>query len=198
MGRSRVLSGFIALAAYVLFTGSAIGTTYTEGTNGDLGNVGTSPTNVTLTNGSNLITGSTVSGDRDYLHVTLPGGSSLSQILLNSYSAADLSFMGVQSGTQVTVDPTAGTATGLIGWTHFGPALVGTNILDDVGAGNTNGATGFTPPLTGSDYSFWIQQTGATLTNYQFDFVVVPEPSAVAMLVLAGGWLLPRRTRNKS
>jgi hypothetical protein len=49
-----------------------------------------------------------------------------------------------------------------------------------MGAGS--GAIGFTPPLTGSDYTFWIQQFNAQPFGYSFNFVVAPEPDTGVLL----------------
>ena len=75
----------------------------------------------------------------------------------------------------------------LLGYLHFGNgALAGTatpgnDILDNIGVGA--GSQGFVPPLTGTDYTFWIQQTGPAV-SYSFHFVVIPEPGSFALLGL--------------
>jgi hypothetical protein len=51
---------------------------------------------------------------------------------------------------------------------------------------------GFTPPLTGSTYTWWIQQTGASLVTYQLDFVVTPEPATIGIMV-TGALMVGRR-----
>jgi hypothetical protein len=77
-----------------------------------------------------------------------------------------------------------------VGWAHFGPRNgdgIGENILPHLGQGQ--GAIGFTGPLIGPSYLFWIQQTGF-LTNYQLGFVVAPVPEPATLTLAATGLLL--------
>jgi hypothetical protein len=57
-----------------------------------------------------------------------------------------LSFIGMEAGPQVTVSPDATTAAGLLGWAHYGPADINTNILPAMGI-PAEGSSGFTAPL---------------------------------------------------
>jgi hypothetical protein len=174
---------------------------YDEASNGDLSNDGLAPTVLDAGEGDNTLGGYTVSGDLDYLTFNVGPGLQLEAIMLWVFdSTDDLAFMAVQSGSQFT-EPPVGTDPGnLLGWVHFGPALLGTDILDDMGLGD--GAIGFTPPLPSGDYSFWIQQTGSEQVNYQFDFVIsaapVPVPAAAYLfgsgLLALGGYA--RRLRK--
>ena len=73
-----------------------------------------------------------------------------------------------------------------LGYAHFGTGatngnlpptdLTGVDILPIIG-NNTlaSGSQGFTPPLSAGDYTFFIQQLGAS-TAYQFDFNVIAAP----------------------
>jgi hypothetical protein len=86
-----------------------------------------------------------------------------------------------------------------LGWAHFGPneeangAAVGADLFNTMAA-NTGG--GFTPPLTGTSYTFWVQDNSSD-ANYRFDFVVAPEPAtssfAAITLAIALGWIRRRR-----
>ncbi len=164
-----------------------------ESVAGDLSNFGTVPTAITLGLGANLIAGTTgrVAGavDRDYFTFTLPAGMQLESLTVLPGSTflgqSELSFIGVQAGTQVTVSPTGGSAAGLLGWWHFGVNDVGTDILGLIGTGF--GATGFNAPLQAGSYAFWVQDTGTGTAQYRLEFGVsaVPEPAA-ALLLLAG------------
>jgi hypothetical protein len=95
----------------------------------------------------------------------------------------------------VTVDPTGGSAAGLLGWWHYNENDIGTDILPSIGAGP--GATGFTGALPAGSYAFWIQETATGSAAYQFDFSVsqVPETSTTLMFLagLAGLGFLRRR-----
>lgn len=156
-----------------------------ESVNGDLSGDRLNPASFVLTVGTNSILATSLQGDIEYVHFSLPAGLSLTQVIPVNYVSSDgTAFIGVQAGTQFTEPPATANVANILGYTHFGtgPGNVGQNILPDIGTGA--GAIGFTPPLTGSDYTFWIQQTSSSNpTTYQFDFVVVPEPAAMMGLV---------------
>ena len=153
--------------------------------------------------GANLVTGTTIAGDPDLLHVNLPDGFRLDALVLTAYAALDnLGFIAVQAGPIWTeglggaINPA-----NLLGWSHFGPGngTVGTDILDNMGLGA--GAIGFTPPLLAGDYTFLIQQTGGAGINYTFDyFTAVPLPASawmgLAVLGACGVFARVRRRRR--
>jgi hypothetical protein len=161
-----------------------------ESTAGDLSNLGTAPTTVALAPGGNLVAGTTGRGsggvvDRDYFTFTLPAGWQLDAITLLPGSTflgpSELGFIAVQGGPQVTVNPTGGDPSALLGWHHTSGNDVGTDILPLIGLGA--GAIGFAPPLPAGSYALWVQETGSGTSAYRFDFAVsvVPEPGV--------GWL---------
>lgn len=168
-------------------------TAWDEALSGDLANQGATPTVLSLTAGSNLVLGTTgrTAGvvDRDYFSVTLPAGWQLDSLTVLPGStflgASGATFLAVQAGPQVTVNPTGGSPAGLLGWWHYSENDVGTDILPLLGIGV--GATGFSGPLPAGTYSFWVQDTGTGSAAYRFDLSVsaVPEPATVLML-LAG------------
>lgn len=185
-----------AAVAALLTASASAQSIWDENIDGDLSDDHLNPTGpVNLSLGSNTITGSTISGDRDYITLIVPGELQLSQIFVDSYSGDDLAFIALQQGTQVT-DPDAPVVGDLLGYTHFGTAnnTVGTNILDDIGQGD--GAIGFTGPLGPGTYSVWIQETGGVSVSYGLDFIVtdIPAPGALTLLGLAA--IAPRRRRS--
>ncbi len=168
---------FTLLALFGLsYAGVASADNYTETIDGDLSGSGAAPTAISLDPGSNVITATSVAGDLEYYTVNVPSGFQLSPLTLVSYVSLDaVAFAAVQSGTTFT-EPNVGTnVANLLGWVHFGPGMVGTDILDDIGAGP--GAIGFTGPLPAGDYTFWSQQTGANSTTYAFDLQLTAAPS---------------------
>jgi len=188
--RRRMLGVLLALASA---QGAAAATIWDEGVNGDLSSDRANPTPLALALGSNTIIGSVNGPERDYFRFNLPAGTSLTQIHLVSYAPDDVGFLAIQTGTQITVDPSAPSPAPLLGWVHTAQSQVGSDILDDMGHGG--GAIGFTPPLGPGDYSFWMQQAGAVTTSYELELVVVPEPASAALLAVGLGALALARRR---
>ena len=185
----------LAAGVGAAWSATARAAAWSESTNGDLSGNRSAPSALNLTVGSNTITGTTGSGDLDYLRVNVPAGGRIQSFFLRSYSGNDAtSFIGLQQGTTFTSDPNSGNTSNLLGYTHFGTSAgnVGRDLLPAMGT--AFGAQGFTPPLSGSSYTFWIQQLGST-TSYQFDAVVTPEPGSAALLGCAGVMVLRRRRR---
>jgi hypothetical protein len=161
---------------------------YDETIDGDLSGDGLNPTVLIADFGKNVLSGTTVAGDLDYLTFNVAAGFTLEMVILADYESLDnLSFMAVQSGSTFTEPPVGTDPANLLGWVHFGGALEGSDILDDMGAGD--GAIGFTPPLPAGDYSFWIQQTGIDKAGYEMHFVIAPVPVPAALYLLGSGVL---------
>jgi hypothetical protein len=170
---------------------------YDEAVSGDLSDAGLSPTSVTMALGSNQVLGTTdrlTDIDRDYLWITVPDGLVLSSIVVMPRTMpSGVSFIGVQAGTQVTVLPDPPDATGLLGWTHYSPADVGTDVLDNMSLPSF-GSTGFVPPLGAGNYAFWIQEFD--VIPYGFDFTlsraltIIPEPETYMSTLLGLAILL--------
>jgi hypothetical protein len=180
-----------ACASVALVPGAFGAVAYDESSFGDLSNVGTSPTSVSLAAGANLVLGSTGNAgagiDLDYFNVTVPVGMKLVALTVQPGTTVvgGVSFIGLQGGSQVTVSPTGGSAAGLLGWTHYGTADIGGDILPRIGTGF--GAVGFTAPLSAGTYSFWVQDTGFGTAHYGFDLNVAAVPeSSTSLLLLAG------------
>jgi hypothetical protein len=192
--------GTHALAiACLAAAGTAQALNHDETVNGDLSDDRLNPTNLSFATGTNTISGTTQSGDRDYFTFEVPSGWNLSSVFHQTYESDDFrGFIGLQAGTQLTEPPVGANASNLLGYTLFGVDTVGSEIIDDLAASGASlpPATGFDAPLPAGDYTFWLQQTG-TLTTYSFDFVLtpVPEPEQWA-LMLGGGLLLAARMRK--
>ena len=193
-----------ALLSTGALSGAHAATAWDESVSGDLANIGTGPTALTLGLGTNIITGTTgrsAAGvvDRDYFVFTLPTGWRLDSVTMlpgtTFLGPSGLGFIAVQAGTQVTVNPTGGSASGLLGWWHYNQNDMGTDILPSMGS--AFGATGFVGSLPAGSYAFWIQETTTGTAAYNFDFGVsaVPEASSALMLLagLAGLAFLRRR-----
>lgn len=166
-------------------------TIYTESINGDLSNDGLNPTFISVTEGANRVFGTTGGGTganlRDYFTIFVPSNLQIvSLIELAGTQAGNVGFLGLQSGSQVTLPTNTGTATGLLGWIHYAATSADINVLPTMGI-PANGSSGFLPPLNTGNYAFWLQDTSPGTFQYGFNLVLapIPEPSS-AILTLAG------------
>jgi len=170
---------------------------YDESVSGDLSNSGLAPAPVLFAAGNNLVFGSTGAAggvvDRDYFTFTLLPDHWLTLIEVlpgtTAIGGLNISFIAIQAGPQVTVDPNPANAIvgDLLGWRHFGPGDIGNDILPQIGVGA--GAQGFVPSLGPGTYSVWIQETATGSASYGFNFGVaaVPEPASWAMMIVGFG-----------
>jgi len=205
----RILS-YAAGAAFtlgmVLAAPAGAAVVYDEGASGDLSDSGLTPTALDFNLGDNDVLGTSGAGDagpdRDYFTFTVDTGQALTAVFVlpGTTSLQNVSFIGLQAGSQLTVPPDTQTAAGLLGWRHYSPADIGSDILDDIG--NGAGAIGFTSPLGPGAYSIWIQEANVGTSSYAFRFRLaeagtpVPEPTAWP-LMLTGLALLGLGLRKK-
>ncbi|WP_414575210.1 Ig-like domain-containing protein [Anabaena sp. CCY 9402-a] len=154
---------------------------YNEAINGDISGDRNAPLVLPLIEGKNSLTATSVRNDREYITFEVPEGYQLDSLVLAAYeSTDDVAFAAVQRGSVFTEPPTGTNVANLLGYSHFGTGLdqLGTDILDDLGRGE--GAIGFSGGLPSGEYTFWLQQTGATAT-YTLEFnlapVILPPPN---------------------
>ncbi len=195
----RALFTLAGIAVVCAMAPPAAAVNHNEAVDGDLSGDRLNPTQLVLSAGTNSLTATTgvflneqeeEETDLEYVRIDLPANHQLVSILMQGYTSFDTTaFIGVQSGTTFTFDPgdAISNVGNLDGYAHFGPGAghdPGDDLLPDIGAGP--GSIGFTPPLTGTSYTFWIQQTGA-LTDYQLDFIVtsIPEPASAFLMCTA-------------
>jgi hypothetical protein len=129
----------VAAAALAFASSPATGTVvWDEASSGDLSNSGLTATPVTFGLGSNVVQGTighdpTGAIDRDYFTFTIGPNQVLTSLnILSGTQTLGLSFIGLQSGTQVTLATNTSTAAGLLGWAHYGISDVGSDILDNM------------------------------------------------------------------
>jgi hypothetical protein len=171
---------------------------YDEGMQGDLSGDRFAPTRFELAPGSwqlfGIMAGEDPNGniDRDYFTVVVPTGHVLRAVFLDGYFSPDFAaFMAIQPGAIFPNDPETVMPDDLMGWTHFGPSHIGSDLLLLMGA---NGQ-GFIPPLPAGSYTFWGQQQ-ADYTEYVARFEVEAVPGPAGVVVLAGLALGCRRRRQ--
>jgi hypothetical protein len=176
----------VGLFAALLLPHAQARVAWDENVNGDLSGVGTAPSMVMLTPGSNQIVGATgdqgAGVDIDDFTLTIPVGWQISSLELMPITGPEsAAFLGIQAGSQMT----ASTAGGLLGWMHYAAFDTGQNLLPRIASGF--GAMGFTVPLKAGTYSFWIQDYDPGPSPYGIDLTVtaVPEP-ATALALLSG------------
>jgi hypothetical protein len=193
---------FSAAICTLLAVAPAIATIYDEAVSGDLSNDKANPTALTLTPGSNSVSG-TVAGfpefggtdPQDWVSFTIPTGFVMTSYVNSKYdSADDQGFTGFQAGSSFSGDEFQ--AGSYAGYAHFGtdttngtpPAsTVGVNLLPLMANSSfAPGTTGFTPPLHAGTYTFLIQQGDPSTTGYQFDMNVRAVPESGSSLVLLG------------
>ncbi|MBL8086934.1 MAG: hypothetical protein JNM85_02545 [Chthonomonas sp.] len=182
----RLFTLLCSIAAFGLTTSSHALILWKESVNGDLSNNRLSPTALTLAGGVNVIQATTSNGDREYFSLKVPVGCQLDKLILSDYVSNDMrAFIGFQKGTTMTVDPNAPDPSALLGYAHFGPGgvSVGNDLLPAMATGF--GAIGFTTPLPAGDYTYWVNQLGAS-TNWEMQWHVsaVPEPAAIIPLTM--------------
>lgn len=202
MSMHRLL--FAALLTAGLVSGAQAATAWDEAVSGDLANLGATPTAVSFAAGSNVIRGTTGRNgagvvDRDYFTFTIAPGWQLETLTVlpgtTFLGGSFASFIGMQVGPVMTVDPTSGSAEGLLGWWLYNENDIGNDILQQMGS--SPGAVGYTGAVPAGTYTVWVQETATGVTAYGFDFAVtqVPEPASALMLLagVAGLGALRRR-----
>jgi hypothetical protein len=193
----------LATIAYsTAFSAQAI-VVWDESSNGDLSNSGLAPTSVVFNSNSHVINGTVGNSgsgvDRDYFTFTVPTGKTLSAIMVtnNTTVSGGASFFAIQQGSQITTTPEGGGVTDLLGFTHYGNDLIGTDILPTL-VPSANGS------LASGTYSIWVQETGGP-ASYGFDFVfasapnttAVPLPLATEILLFSGLFAVARLFRRR-
>lgn len=192
------------LASVSAQTAPADTVVFDEARDGDASDDRFAPATVGLVAGVNTIRGFSGQSptpdvhDLDYVTFTVPPGFELNSFVLQSASVGGaFSFVGMQAGPIVTI-PADWTSieTPLLGWSHFGSADVGSDLLPVMA--NSPGSVGFSGPLGAGTYALWIMELDTSEPHtYSFGLGVtaVPAPSVLAIAV-ACGLLRPRRARG--
>jgi hypothetical protein len=188
----------------------AVNIAWDEAVNGSFSHDRLNPTPVAFVTGINDVIGTdgrSVAGgsvNPDYFTFTVPAGSALAAItvLPGTTAAGPLndSFIGLEAGKQITLPTDTTTAAGLLGWFHFGPDDINTDILPEMAIA-TQGSSGFAIPLGPGDYAVWVQETGVCapiLCSYALAFTIVPEPASGAMVLSGLGFFAALRRHRRT
>ena len=193
---------FTCLSLAALHSAHATVLSFDENVDGDLG-APAAPTVLTLGAGANSIIGQvdTNNGDtRDAFTFTIAAGQTLESVFLLSYD--NPTTPGVNDGNRgfynfddgaTSVNPSSANSASLItGRTFTFSELDGVNLLD---TSNQTGGSGIADGTLGpGTFTFNIQNT-STISSYELQFNVVPEPSSALLLGLGGFGLMMRRRR---
>src|SRR4029077_11182983 len=132
-----------------------------ESVNGDLSNDQFAPTSLVFGTGLNRVVGPTgnpgdgTGVDRDHFSFTVPTGVVWNSLTLlgNTAVSGGVSFIGIQPGSQVTVDPTSGDGQqAMIGFGHYGNNQIGSDLLPAL-------IFNYSGSLPSGTYSIWVQDT---------------------------------------
>ncbi|MHA7813836.1 MAG: hypothetical protein ACX94C_10635 [Phycisphaerales bacterium] len=185
-----------AILALVASTASA--DIFDENVLGDFSGDRFAPTFLDFQLGENTVISQTVSsdipgvGDRDYVTFSIGAGQSIDSItLVNASNPAGgfdpVGFVGMAFDSIFDFNPDTFDGPGLVGFTLTTPDTIGTDILSALSDGQST--------LGPGDYSLWIQQTGADLTQIELSFNVVPAPASTALFAAAALSTSRRRRR---
>ena len=169
----RALLALLLVATAVSVSPAGVGAQggLDEATAGEFSDDGLNPTVIPIAPGSNVLSGNVAAGDIDYVTINVPPGYEFSSLDVLAYDSTDnvQSFIGIQEGTVLTEPPTDPDQGNLLGFTLFGDASVGNDILQDIGNGPET--IGFSGALPSGDYTFWIQET-TSLSQYYLDITL--------------------------
>lgn len=190
---SRLVSlATVALAAASFGSSALAATVWNEEEQGDFTDDRLAPTAVAMALGSNVVIGTTGSGDRDYFTFVVPQGAILRAVVVqpNTSVSGSVSFFAIARGNQVLTTPTGEGLEALLGFGHYGTDSIGADLLDAIVPAGQR-------PLTSGAYSIWVQETGGPV-SYGFDFQItaVPEPGS-ALLWAAGLGAFALRPRRR-
>lgn len=190
--------GFALALAHALAAQGVI--YFDELASGDLSNNPGSPTLLVVGLGSNFVSASVSSRDRDYFTLQLPPGLGLAAVMLRRSDGVEATFLGLQAGEVFTEPPDFANLSRTLGYTEFFAPDVNTDLMPRLAAAPE--AIGFSGPLAGFALTFWVEQRNTSPAIYELEFVTVqipsPGPVALAITGLAASLWTGRRTRAKS
>lgn len=169
---------------------------FDELASGDLSNIPALPSLLAVDLGSNFVSASASAQDRDYFTLRLPPGCALGSILLRKSDGVEATFLGLQSGSAFTEPPELANLSRTLGYTEFFGHDVNADLLPMLA--DAPEAIGFSGPLVGRDFTFWVEQKNTSPAAYDLEFVIVQIPSPGAWALAASGLGLSFWTGRRS
>lgn len=194
----------IVLALIVTSPAHADVIAFDESASGDASDDRFAPTLVELVAGRNSIRGTLGISptpdtfDLDYITITVPAGYQLSAFVLDdAFVGGAFSFLAIQSGPVVTIPADwSSIDTPLLGWTHFGIAQIGQDLLAEIGS--APGSVGFSGPLPAGTYALWLMELNYSEPyTYAFGLDVTAVPAPSPLLVALAASLAGRRRLHR-
>lgn len=156
---------------------------YDESVDGDLSLDNNAPTVIEFTPGDNHVISTQMQtvDQANFFTFQIPEGYELSQLIVDSYEGSDdLGFIGIDAGSFIATTPPS-----FIGGLSYGTANVDTDILPAMGDSSNPAAVaisgfGFTPPLNATQYTVWLNQTGANSSSV-LNFVVSADDTILSV-----------------
>lgn len=158
---------------------------FDELASGDLSNNPGQPTLLAVDLGSNFLSATVSARDRDYFTLRLPPGAALASILLRRSNGVEATFIGLQAGSTFSEPPDRADLSRTLGYTTFFAPDVNTDLLGKLA--DAPEAIGFSGPLVGRDFTFWVDQKNTSAASYDLEFVIVQVPSPGAWALALSG-----------
>lgn len=158
---------------------------FDELASGDLSNNPAQPTMLAVDLGSTFVHATCSSRDRDYFTLRLPPGTAIVSIKLQRCDGVEATFLGLQAGDAFTERPDQADLSRTLGYATFFRSDVDVDLLQRLS--QAPHAIGFSGPLVGKDFTFWVEQKSTSPVSYELEFTVVRIPAPGVGLLGAVG-----------
>lgn len=192
----RLFLSCAAIAVFLIAPTTASAQSFTEASLGDFSGSQSAPTVLGALNlGTNTISGTTGSGDRDIVTFSVGAGLQLTSFLITDFSEAGGHFFGFDSGSDI------GSNTAATDFLFAGLVTDPTPSLEILGSSGGSvfgsGGTGVPTVLGPGDYTAFFNETAAVSPNYTAQLTVsaIPEPSTGVLLLGSAGLMFLQRRR---